>query len=56
MFEGQNTTEKEIISNGYVYDHEFGLWKVYLKNNSFLYWNTKTNVIDRVAKYESRNR
>ena len=51
MKEGWEVEEKEIVSNGYVYDHDFGLWKVYTKPNELLYWHTKTKMIDRIATF-----
>jgi hypothetical protein len=51
MKENQKTTVKEIVLVKYAYSHSFGKWEVFIKSNSFLYWNKDTSKIDRIATY-----
>ena len=56
MLEGEKVTQKEIHEDGFVYQNDFGIWKVYQKHNSLIYWNPETAIIDRTATYQPRNR
>ena len=56
MHEGQVSTEKEILFDGFKYEEDFGLWKVFFNHNTIVYWNIKTSIIDRLATYTPRSK
>jgi hypothetical protein len=43
--------EEEIILMGFKFNHDFCLWKVFMKRNAFMYWNIKSRTVDRFVTY-----
>ena len=54
MIEGQIATEKEILTDGFKHETDFGTWELFTKPNTILYWNWTTSKVDRIYTYEGK--